>query len=491
MSATSTYGSRALLFALILGLVAALVPFRVHAQGVIPTFRPVEPCISWMRMPPQTRPPVMACYEMTPLGPVAGFCIAVQCKGTQAPGLGGGSMSLGGSLQGIVGALLSGVIGKLMQPTPPTPTPPAYPGGGTTPTPISCNIYATVASSTASSTTYILSWTTSGGATSATISPLPGPVSPFGSQQITAPAATTFFLTVTGSSGSNTCSSAGGYGPNSYSGVDQNSISNLLNGLGGNSNISNLLNQLGGDLGGSNLQPVSDLLNQFGPSLPGLPPRDTSAASGTPPLSQNIFTHPAPLMPSGTSGDIRITNEGVTLIVRSRDPDKNTEVAGFYGSNTLTGQNPTGLVANLCRTRPWATNLLSYVVPANFFDGLCTWRGYQVGLPVPSAPQVTVTQTRPKPTQQTSTTTAPVVEARVDIWAVPVSVPLGARTSIFWNTQGVASCIISSPDGSFNQSTLSGGASTVPLTGATMYTISCLKADSTPVTDYVMVNLAI
>src|SRR3989344_4024243 len=260
----SAYGSQALLFALIFALVALLFPIRAHGQGVIPTFKPVEPCISWMKMPPQTRPPVMACYEMTLVGPVAGFCIAVQCKGTTAPGLGGGSMSLGGSLGGIVGALMSGLIGKLLAPQPPTP--PAYPGGGTTPTPLSCNIYATVASTTASSTTYILSWTTSSGASSAIISPLPGPVSPFGSQQVTAPAATTFFLTVSGTGGTNTCSSAGGgYGGNLY-GTDQNSISNLLNGLGGSNNVSNLLNQLGGDLGGSNLQPVSELLNQFGPS---------------------------------------------------------------------------------------------------------------------------------------------------------------------------------------------------------------------------------
>jgi hypothetical protein len=79
----------------------------------------------------------------------------------------------------------------------------------------------------------------------------------------------------------------------------------------------------------------------------------------------------------------------------------------------------------------------------------------------------------------------------VDIWAVPAAVPLGARTTIFWNTQGVTNCTETSPDGSFNQNSLSGGAATVPITGATTFSISCDAPDGSHVTGYVVVNLAI
>ncbi|MBI2025510.1 hypothetical protein HYT04_01845 [Candidatus Kaiserbacteria bacterium] len=74
---------------------------------------------------------------------------------------------------------------------------------------------------------------------------------------------------------------------------------------------------------------------------------------------------------------------------------------------------------------------------------------------------------------------------------MPDKVPLGTRTSVFWNTKGVEQCSITSPDGSFNENSLSGGAATVPLSGPTTFTISCLTAAGTPVTDYVTVQLAI
>jgi hypothetical protein len=92
--------------------------------------------------------------------------------------------------------------------------------------------------------------------------------------------------------------------------------------------------------------------------------------------------------------------------------------------------------------------------------------------------------------QQATAPTAPVLPPRVDIWAVPTSVPLGARTTIFWNTENVANCTETSPDGSFKQNSLSGGASTVPLTEATTYTISCLDSQQNPQTDYVTVTIS-
>ena len=156
----------------------------------------------------------------------------------------------------------------------------------------------------------------------------------------------------------------------------------------------------------------------------------------------------------------------------------------------------------MCQNRPWANSVVSFVIPPTFFDGLCSWQGYQVGKPAPPPqPTVILQQTKPAPVTKKPTppkqppaaasSTPPAVPPQVDIWAVPAAVPLGSRTSIFWNTKGVASCTETSPDGSFNESTLSGGASTVPLSGSTTFTISCLTADGKPVTNYVTVNMSI
>lgn len=208
-----------------------------------------------------------------------------------------------------------------------------------------------------------------------------------------------------------------------------------------------------------------------------------------------VFTTPASFLLPGLRGDIEVMNSRGTVFAGARDPGRNTEVAGFYGGSTFSGP-ATGVIASLCRSRPWASNILSYVLPANFFDSLCVARGYQVGNPpAPTQPSVTVTQTAPKPvastTSATASTTAPLVPPRVRVWAVPATVSLGSRTSVFWSSQGVVSCLVTSPDGSFSQTSLSGGASTVALTGDTTFTISCLTHDGTPVTDFVTVRLAI
>jgi len=480
------------------------------------------------------------CSDTTAGSLTVGTCVLPnKCLGISTS-MGGSSMGLGGSLGGIVGQLLSGILQKLMQPKPPEPpTTPPYP---TTPGELQCSISASVATSTATSTSYALSWLSNG--KSATISPNVVPVvkpgdildvpyycitqtnpivvvpvpagTPFpkncvngssipssGSRQVVAPALTTFFLTVFGNDGmSNTCSSAQSSQYSNMYGPTNNSISALL---GGQTPTSQLLTQLGGPEPTAN--PVSQMLTQF--QFPTnasatTTPRPTTTPTNTnknvfaptTPLTQGIYTQQGGMRPAGATGDIVVLDNGATIIVGTNDPDKNSQTVGFLGTNTFGGENPTGLVGQLCQNRPWASNFLSYVVPATFFDGLCSWRGYQVGLPIAtSTPQVTVTQSEPRPVQVTtppaSTTPVQTVESKVDVWAVPASVPLGARTSVFWNTQGVASCTISSPDGSFNQSTLSGGASTVPLTTATTYTISCLKADGSPITDYVTVNIAI
>jgi len=458
-------------------------------------------CVAWVKQMmatgKATPPPV--CTEPSPLGPVTGFCVLQKCKGVSAPGLGGGSSSLGGSLGGIVGQLLSGVLQKLMQPKPPEPpTTPPYP---ITPGELQCSISANVATSTATSTSYALSWLSNG--KSAIISPNVGSTTPFGSKQVVAPALTTFFLTVIGNDGkTNTCSSAQSSQYSNMYGPTNSSVSSLLS---GQTPTSQLLTQLGGSE--PTASPVSQMLTQFQfptSASASTTPRPTTTPTNanknvfapTTPLSQGIYTQQGGMRPAGATGDIIVLDNGATIIVGTNDPDKNSQTVGFLGTNTFGGENPTGLVGQLCQNRPWAGNFLSYVVPATFFDGLCAWRGYQVGVPVAtSTPQVTVTQTPARPVQvktpAASTTPVQTVEAKVDVWAVPASVPLGARTSVFWNTQGVTNCTISSPDGSFNQSTLSGGASTVPLTTATTYTISCLKADGSPITDYVTVNIAI
>ena len=197
----------------------------------------------------------------------------------------------------------------------------------------------------------------------------------------------------------------------------------------------------------------------------------------------------------GVRGDISVFNSGATIFVANQDTQSNTVTAGFYGSNTAGSQQPQGLVAQLCVDRPWATNFLSYIVPPSFFDSLCTWRGYQVGSPPAAVPQVILTQQTVKnqtaTTSKSTATSTPLIPPKVQIWATPARVALGARTSVFWSTQGVTNCTETSPDGSFHQNSLSGGASTVPITGPTTFAISCQAPDGTPITSYVMVNISI
>ena len=197
-------------------------------------------------------------------------------------------------------------------------------------------------------------------------------------------------------------------------------------------------------------------------------------------------------VPGGFRGDILTRDRGATAIAGARDEKSNVEVAGFYGSDTFGGQSA-GLMARWCRERPWASNFLGKIVDPGVFDVLCKARGYQVGEPPPPS-QGTVVRVNKAPVA-TSTpkaaTSTPTVKPKVDIWAVPASVPLGARTSIFWSAQGVVSCVETSTDGSFNQRSLSGGAATVPITMATTFTIECDVSDGTKIRGSATVNLKI
>ncbi len=218
--------------------------------------------------------------------------------------------------------------------------------------------------------------------------------------------------------------------------------------------------------------------------------------------------------PAGApTGDIKLFGAGATISASTKDAQTNTTVSGFVGGNTNSTINDKSVAQRLCVSRPWSSNFLSYVIPPSFFDSLCSWRGYEVGqaTSTPVVPTTSTTQTSVKPqvqlTQQPAkttpasvkpATTTPVLTtpAKIDVWAVPASVPLGSRTSIFWNAEGVESCLITSPDGSFTQN-VSGanlrnkGASTVPIIAATTFSMSCLRADGSHVTDFVTVKIAI
>jgi hypothetical protein len=202
---------------------------------------------------------------------------------------------------------------------------------------------------------------------------------------------------------------------------------------------------------------------------------------------------PNPNQSTGPRGDIRLGPNGATIYASNSATGSNAIVPGFFGADTLGGVQSLGVAAWLCTIRPWNSSFLSNLIPDSFFDGLCKWHGFHVGpLPHPVVPTLTQTPvTKVVTPTRTATSTEPVVPPKVQIWAVPASVSVGSRTSVFWITQGVTNCIETSPDGSFNQSSLSGGASTVPLTTATTFTISCVAPDGTPVTDYFTVRIAI
>lgn len=412
------------------------------------------------------------CWDTTAGFKTTGVCVAEQkCEAKATGGLNGMGLDQ-------VAKILGDLMSKLMQQkgggsgadaTPPSANQnPSYP-----PT---CTITSSTVSTDASSTTATLNWSSSYDVTSASISPNLGQVQPNGSQTVTASTSVSYTMTVTGPGGTSNCYATLIGGSGTGNGTD---LSNLLFGTTGSTSTT--------DTSNTNTDTTGTITNVA--STTSLTPVDQSQ-----PVTLNPFTNPAYLLP-GLRGDIKVLNNGATIVAGNRNQTTNSEVAGFYGSNTFSGQ-PTGLVANLCQNRPWASNFLSYVIPPTFFDGLCSLRGYTVGLPQ-QAPTVTVTQTAPQTTttstttQKPATSTVQTIPARVRIWAAPATVPLGSRTSIFWTSQGVTDCKETSPDGSFSQNTLSGGASTVPLTGATTYTISCVDMSGNPVTSEVTVRMAI
>lgn len=259
----------------------------------------------------------------------------------------------------------------------------------------------------------------------------------------------------------------------------------------GSSGISGtLLDALGGN--GSSVPPVS-VSTQLNTNLQNNPPATQGTTQPTP--AKNTATNTAMLKPAGQglSGDIRIGNAGATIVANLRQGL--SEVAGFFGGSTGGASQALSAAGRLCSSRPWSGTFVSNLIPTSFFDGLCEWRGYQPGAVTPGAnPRSTNSvvnipaQGKPRPVtpSQPQPSTIP---PEVDIWAEPASVRLGTRTYIFWNTRGVTSCKESGP--SFSHTSLSGGASTVPISGITTFNIECITPANEIVKDSVSVQIAI
>jgi len=275
-----------------------------------------------------------------------------------------------------------------------------------------------------------------------------------------------------------------------------NSVGSGINDLGSGTNnsnsnpISNLISDL---LGGGNTNTgTSDALNAAMSSTTG---------SGAVGVSSSTANGATGVGPGGANGEIRILPNGATIVITNQNSAGNTVTAGFLGAQTTGGAQPTGIAASWCRSRPWASNFLSFIIPATFFDSLCSLKGFQVGEstfaggPAQIGSAMTLIHNPPgmniSPTTYVSSGIPQSPPMSAQIWAVPPRVPLGGRTTVFWNSKNAASCEETSPDGSFSHSSLSGGGATVPLAGATTFTISCMAPDGTHTTADVIVGLAL
>lgn len=267
------------------------------------------------------------------------------------------------------------------------------------------------------------------------------------------------------------------------------STSELLNYDSGEDAADTLLDSLIGNLGNSD---DSDAGADAGGE-------DTAATEGegtTPPAAGPTVPGNSLFLKPNVAGDVYIGESGVTLVARSRDPETNAEVSGFFGGSASSLASSESILGRMCANRPWASNLFSLIIPPTFFDGLCQRVGYRVG-GIATDPASGARGSAPKPVIRVSSpksappTVAPPPAAapEVDIWAEPANVRLGTRTYIFWNTRNVESCTLEGP--SFSHTSLSGGASTVPLSDESTFNITCEREGGEPVSDSVTVRLAI
>lgn len=430
------------LVALFIALLILAAPYEARAGAQANALCVASKCVMDPQQAQQQHVPVcttVKCFDAESGGITSGFCGSpVECKAQTATGLNGKSTGVDTGLSAL-GQVLGQLMGKLMQSSGSgsgSGAPASMPTTGGTTGNAGCTSYYPSSVPSSDPCAYYLPNTS-----------------------------TLLTSSTTGITGSDLLNSLG-----------STNNSNLT----GGANVSSLLTQ-------TTDQSLTQLSNTNGNT-------NTNTNSGS-----NTATAPTTTVTlnpgvGGAQGNIIVQPGGATIVANTVDASGNTAVAGFYGADTFGGQQPTGLVGQLCQSRPWANNFLSYIIPPSFFDGLCQWQGYRVGTPPPAASQqqqnVTLTQTR-VPAAATTSAPASTVQPKVQIWAVPASVPLGARTSVYWTTQGVTNCAETSPDGSFTESSLQGSGATVPLTGATTFTISCQAPDGTPVSDYVTVNIAI
>lgn len=391
--------------------------------------QPHPTCEAWVQKGKKPPQPPQCVVPTGTGGTVVGVCVETICKATQLPG--GSSPDAGGqALQQILQQLMQ----KLMQGG--QQQPPA--GGGDT------------------------SGVTGGTTINGSQYP-PCQINPASNTVTTVPCIDSTGALVTNSQWLG-ADGVVGAGDTSSSGT-AGSIADLLTGS---------LQTGSGSSGSGSGNGGDDLLQALTGQTSGTQTSTTSA-----PATQVSANNAAQLAPGQKAGDIVVNQGGVSAVAGNRDQASNTEVSGFVGANTTGLQESKGATARLCESRPWASGFLSTIISPNFFDGVCAWRGYNVG--AANIPVVTPVYLRPsspapaRPVQQQSQTTPTVQPASVEIWATPPAVPLGTRTSIFWKAEGGAvSCEVQGP--SFKQSGLSGGAATVPISGSSTFTVVCLNA---------------
>lgn len=418
------------LFGGLLGAGVQLIPQLVKSLGGSGG-QPHKTCIDWVEQMRRTgkKTPPPPCSEDSPRGPVPGICqLDKLCRATSAPG--GNLDASGQGLQQILQQLMQ----KLMQPD--QQQPPTGGGeflGGTGSTTLGGSQYPPCQINPAMNTVSIVPCVDSTGAL----------------------VTNSQWLGAGATGGSDTSGGSGTAG----------SIADLLTGS---------LQSGSGSSGSSGGNSGDNLLEALTGQTQG-----SSASTTSAPNTQVSTNNASQLGPKNAAGDIVVNQGGVTAVAGTRDQQGNVEVAGFVGSNTSGLQESKSATARLCESRPWSTGFLSTIIAPSFFDGVCAWRGYNVG--PANIPLVTPVYLRPtsapstqKPAQVQQVT--PIVQpASVEIWASPASVPLGTRTSIFWKAEGGAvSCKTSGP--SFTQSGLSGGAATVPISGSSTFTVVCLNA---------------
>lgn len=253
--------------------------------------------------------------------------------------------------------------------------------------------------------------------------------------------------------------------------------------LGTGSNSSNVSNSLLDALGGgNNTTNVSETLNST-----------TQASTSAQTQQQTQTSVQTPTTSRSLTGSVRVGETGATIISNLREGV--SEVAGFFGGSTFGGNSSQSVAGRLCVSRPWAkSGALAKLIPDTFLDSICSRAGYQVGVTTP-APSGAAAQpnrvTRPSTSVPTTTPQRPadLGPVEVNIWAEPASVRLGTRTYLFWSSKNVVDCTVTGPN--FTQRSLSGGASTVPISGPTTYTLSCTSPSGATSTDSVTVNLAL